>query len=233
MYQSEFQGRLGEDQLHKLLEEFPGEMLTRMVAQGIIASEEPIAVLVKEKSRKVVRKDGTAEFKCSNHFLFNIWGYKEQHQDGIRDALSQVDGWIKTCTQYKAEHKHWGCIEDVSGDQSLPVSLLSVDPSALPGGKNGIQTLMSIKKATDDGPRLTKQKLYVAGRMVYEEYDMFPTPPHMPGRHVPGKVMSVMLFDSLYTVPKHFMKFYVPRAGGEVGDACLLSLQCLLILPCL
>jgi hypothetical protein len=208
MYLSHFQGRLDREQLEGLVARFPGDMLLRLAKERVIGPRAPVWVVVKGKSRTVAGKGTAVDFKCSNHFLTSLWAYSEMHSEAVHAGIEGLAEWMKACKEYLDENKHLGCIRDF--DSAEPISLLSMDKSALPGGKTGFQTLLSRKKGADERPCLIKTILYVNGQQSWEEYD-FPPGPHEPGANLSSREMGLLLFDSLYTVPKVGMQFYNKR----------------------
>ena len=218
LYLSHFQGRLSKEQVEGIVARFPEDMLTKLVGEQIISKKAPVWVIVKRKSRDVVGKGALPDFKSSSHFLMNIWAHSEEHLEATTIGIRGVGEWMKACNEYLRKNKHLGCLEGDLTDPASPISFLSLDISALPGGKNGFQTLLSSKKPADPKPYLEKIVLYMDGKLTCVDY-VFPAGPHAPGAHISTKEMGWLLFSSLYTVPKLGMQFYSKR--GDWLQVCI------------
>jgi hypothetical protein len=197
MYLSHFEGRVGRERLEAILDEFPLDIMANMSGEGVLDDGDGITVYAKDKSREV-----RGDFKCSRHFITNLWGTAELHQVAIHLAMRRDSQFLKNCTDYCKENKNFGCIKDLE-DPNNRLSILALDKNALPGGPNGFQMILSHKKTGDPLPRWKGVGCYRNGVEVWKEaFDKEVS------LDMPGKELALLIFESLYTVPKFDMRFY-------------------------
>ena len=206
MYLSHFEGRVDREGLEAILDEFPMDITTNMSGGGVVNDRDGITVFAKDKSREV-----KGDFKCSRHFITNLFGTAELHQAAMYFTMRRDAQFLKNCTEYCKENKNLGCIKDLK-DPNTRLSILALDKNALPGGPNGFQMILSRKKAGDPFPRCKSLACYRNGEEVWKEvYDKEVS------LDMPGKELGLIIFESLYTVPKFDMRFYKEGLLGTVS----------------
>lgn len=197
LYTSHFGGEQTKERLESILDEFPLDITTNMLMEGVINEGQTITIYSKDKSRAV-----KGDFKCSRHFITNLWGTARLHQAAMKLVLARDAQFLDSCMKYFETHKNFNCIADLDNPTNR-LSILALDKNALPGGSNGFQMILSHKKAGDPLPRWKGVGCYWNGEEVWKEvYDK------VVSRDMQGGELGLIIYDSLYTVPKFDMRFY-------------------------
>lgn len=215
-YSHRYQGRISEQEIEAHITGFSSRFTTLLIETGCINDDEEtvIEVKVKDRSRWIEEKNSR---KLSYHKIFSVFGSKTAHKLAVAACLRQpfnsettIEQWLKDTVKnaVKSAGDYSAIPDKLLATKHSLVSLISLDPAALPGGANGITTFGSVKKRSDPPPVHGPTTTYCLGLPITVQECPYPTPHGFNSEHLSLQDKLQMLCSMSYTIPKHAMTFY-------------------------
>ena len=183
------------EQIKAIANAFPLFIYTRMVQLHMVDSDEPVTILVKNKSRLVPGQEGMPQdTKVSYHFIVEIVGGPKTHH---KEACGQLFAPYKSdLTAFRATRK-----VPAVADDKLDSPIWGVDMGVWHGSQP-FSTLTSQKDEADPLPVIEQRIAFRGGGQVnYKKFD--PLPPD-----ADRQTVLHYLRQSSYTVPKGYIANY-------------------------
>ena len=214
-YPHRYQGRIGDQEIERLIGSFPGRFITLLIESNCIEDSDETLVEVRLKNRSRWVKEKNCH-KISYHCIFSTFAPKATHRAAVASCLQRpfndemsIKAWLSTTKR---------AVETTGDYSSLPTemltqkdslaALLSLDPAALPGGANGITTFYSVKQRGEVTPTHGPTTIYNLGMPISVTKCQYPPPHDFSSAHMSAQDRLRLLHSLSYTIPKRFMTFY-------------------------